>query len=638
MNAAQIIVVLLTFTLAHRAFKATRKSLTTLCVVLVLIPATLVTPNPVTRAGAIATVTRVVLVAALSGIAWRARTRELPAQALRPPRVTWLVGVVLVVALVDGVGFAIDRVDPLQGFLSWLNLADQLCCLWLGWVIVRLHGVRPLMRALSIALFASVLVSFLEKLTGIAWGQFIFAGERSQLAQDAAYPLSARDGGVRVRAGAEFALEFGWTCALLMPVAIMTLATSARQWRRRMVLPVVALTLLAVYWSVSRTAIVATALELPLLALLARDRILYRFTAVLAGLAALGIAAYPSVLSVLSTKVDLGSITVRGQRFGVILGVVASHPWGGVGLGGLDAFDVPTTDASYLQTYAEQGVLGLLLLLLLLVVAFIGILPALRAWRRTERLAAAAIVAAVVTGILGAFTLDLYAVLGAARPFWLLVGAGLALADAQRRAESPARVLPAFTLPSRLHLGLAAGVTAFGLLVGTATATLWPGRAVTEASFFTLTPQDEAAPFDAVATGDQVALTVCGIVTGLPLHAKVVCRDTHRGPGVGLIRLETADRANLEATEGTISSAVLAAGLGVVRVIPTSTVFDAVPTAVRTCPLWLGFLLGSVSLLVPGRVWRRTLRRPGTPVGIPAAAAPPWPAARLPLREPARVA
>ena len=102
--------------------------------IFLLVPSSLVLPNPLSPA---LTVTRLVLLAFVIGLARRTRRGELEADVWRPGLVHVLAAGYLAIALIDGVALAPGTVVVTTACLDWLDTADQMVCLLAGLAVFR---------------------------------------------------------------------------------------------------------------------------------------------------------------------------------------------------------------------------------------------------------------------------------------------------------------------------------------------------------------------------------------------------------------------------------------------------------------------------------------------------------------------
>ncbi len=591
------VVVLAAALAAVAAFAPLRWGFAALVGTVLLVPATLVVPNGFTP---VPTVGRVVLVAGALALAVRTWRGDVPAGTWAPTRVHVALGAFLAVALLVGVGAAAPTASLATSVLTWLDLVEQAAFFVVALAWIRALGdLREVARLVTGVLLVVALVAVVEHLTGRSWGAWLFAGVPAQQGTNAATALGVRAGQVRVRAGAEFALEYAWVAVALLPLAAVAATRLRRRWRWPATVVLVGLPVLSIYWSFTRSAAVGLVLVLLVAALAARDRPL----GVLAGIAVVAVSALllvvPSTLHALSFAVDRGAINVRFERLPAILGLVASRPWTGLGLGGLDAAGFPTTDSSFLLAYADLGVTGAATLVAMLLVALAGAGAAVLGGRGTPRRVGAAAVAGAAALVIGAVTFDAFSVLGAARVFWLLVALGVVAGEQVR-----GRTRRAVFVPRRLVWPLALAV------VGGLAALLAPVHVARSFAFATLSARDEAVAYDPVSVGQTLIHTTCGAasaVTAEHAGATVSCRDRHDAAGVGMLRVAAPSPAALESTVTaivhTVRTTTPVTGL---TLLPEAPPGRGRPTLLATAPLWL-FVLGLLALLWPTRP-----PRPGT--------------------------
>jgi hypothetical protein len=571
-----------------------------------LVPSSLVLPNPLTPA---LTVTRLVLLAFVVGLIRRTRRGEMAADVWRPGLVHVLAGVYLSVALVDGVALAPGTVNFTTAALDWLDALDQMVCLLAGLAVFRqlrrTGESRAVMQALGAALMASVLIGIGEHITGGSWSQLLFSAQKSQKSVDAARDLISRDGERRIRGAAQYAIEYGWVCAMLIPAL---LAGILRWGKRRawLVLPAVGLVVLAIFWSFTRTALPAAALGMVVLGVASRDR---RFVAVAVGALALGavaVVADPHLLTMLSPSADQGSIDVRAQRLPVVWEAVSSRPVTGLGYSGLDYYGVTTTDSSWLLQYAEIGVLGLGALIALLGTVLGRCVRGLAATDRDARLTCAVTVASLTVAIAGGFAYDSLSVLSTARLVWLLAAVGLAAAESVPHRQT----LP--VVPSR-WLRVPAALAAAGVTAALASVALavWPRTTVIHTQFEALPASEESGNYDNVDEGRLLISTACTIVHAQP-HAGlgVDCRDGNAGAGVALLTVTGGNRQRAANFVYNLTPMVRAGGLSDFRFLSVDTPVEAAPALLKAAPVVAPIGVGSFVFMLPLSIPLGVRRRP----------------------------
>lgn len=545
----------------------------------VLVPGPLPVRNPITSE---ATFTRVLLIALAIRLLFGLRNGEVPGRAWRWTTVHTAMAVFLATLLIGGVAFfqpggpTPDVVPPL------VNVLDQFLFFAVVLATVRAIGdLRWVLGVISGVLLVSAGIGVIEHFTHGSWGHFLFRTE--QPGSSASDVLEQRTGHVRVRAGAEYALQYGWVTAMLLPALLSWLALRRDELRRWVPLALAcsALVLLAEYWSYSRTALAAIGGIALVTALAARER---RLLAMCSAGVAIGVVAFLLSGTLQNGFVGLpsGYVDVRTNRLPVIFGAVASHPWHGLGLGGLAILGIQSTDSSYLQLYGDAGLLGLVGGVAVLVCALVSCLAGLRARVRTDRLAAAAAVAGALAMLVGGVAYDALRSLSSARPFWVLIAVGIVAAE-RVRGTLPVVVRHSARTTAAVLIGaVVAGVVAF------ATA---PVHFARDYEFFTIAAAREAQPVDPFTTGETFIHTVCGLAHGVELRhpgAHVDCRDLHLGAGQGELRITSSSAAQVSTIATDLDSA--ASGSTVIpafAMLPDNPGSSGRPTALGWAWLWL---------------------------------------------------
>ena len=560
----------------------------------VLIPAPLVVANPVTH---YASVTRILVIALAVRLLLARRQR----QDERAPRGIWrwtpvhsAITVFLACAFVAGVALATKSAAAGRLDNALLSLAELLVFFAVMLAAVRAIGdLRWILAVVSLTLLASAGIGIVEHVTGDSWGHWLF--RHARVPSTAADPLEERAGSVRVRAGSEYALQYGWVVVMLLPALLGWLAGWRAPVRRWLPVTVLALgvVLVALYWSYSRTALAAVGGVALLTAVAARDVRLLRLGA--AGVV-IGVVGFFTVASLQHGFVGLpsGYVSVRTERLPTILQVTAAAgPLHGLGLGELATYGYPSTDTTYLQLYGETGLLGLVSGLGLLVTAAACCVPGLRSRVAADRLAAAAGLAAGVAMLAGGFAYDALRSLSSAHPFLVLAAVGLA---ASERVVGP---LPGLVPRGRwLVVGAVVGAEALGWLVFALT----PEHYAQQFRFSTVSAVRESHPYDPVITGQTFVHTICGLAAALPAGtpaAHIDCRDLQLGAGVGVLRVQAATPMAVRSVAEAVDTQVATLGLTSFTTSPESSVQRGRPTAAAWAPFWLpaATLLGL--MLVP---------------------------------------
>jgi hypothetical protein len=447
------------------------------------------------------------------------------------------------------------------------------------------------LRILTGTIAVTAVIATVERFTGDAFGHWLFAVGGNPGPTVAAHALETRAGHVRVRASGEFALAYGWVCVMALPA--VTLVALRMRRMVRVGVPMVALVILAIYWTYSRSAAAAVPVIFVLLALAVRDR---RTTVVgaMAALASIALfAADPTVRHHLSLSSDQGSVGIRFQRFPPILEAVAHHAYLGLGFGGLGSIGIGTTDNFYLSAYAETGVVGAAVLVAVCLTALAQTVRGLALTDPVRR----AVVAASVIGFLaflasGAF--DDALLLGQPAELAFLL---LAIAIAAAEPELGFAVLPTWSLP---RLAIFAGV---GGLAGLAALLIAPTTVSQERTFTTVTPLGQVESGGG-GVGNALVGTVCdlaaNVATTLPA-THITCRDDFTAPGVGTLRVESpSSAATLHAYTAMSEAAGRLAYLAQMQTAALGPPIRARATAWQTAPASgaaFGFVIGFVAPL-----------------------------------------
>src|SRR3954469_4072349 len=546
-----------------------RAAFASFVVALLLIPASLPVPNPVTT---YLTVTRLLVVVMALRLVVGVRLGRLPRETLRWTPLHTAFAVFLTATFLAGVVLASPATQWSGTTAEWYDLVDQFVFLVVIVGYVRAIGnLRWVLGVVVVALLASVGVALIEHATGGSWGHWLFA--RQRVLADASHPLEIRAGSVRVRAAAEFALEFGWLTVILLPALLAWLA-GLRRWFVPTLL-LVAVVLLAEYWSYSRTALAACGVIAVVAAVAARDRrmLLFAGTGV-----AIGVAVFVFAHSLQTGYVGLptGYVDVRVNRLPVIFELGGAHPLHGLGLSGLSSSGIPTTDTTYLQLYGDTGLLGVVTVLALLITAAGCALRALRSTVSEVRLAGAAAFSATVAMLLAGVASDSIRPLTVARSFWLMAAIGVVA------SERTVGRLPVFAHRSRRLVLATVLVTE---LAAWALVALSPVHFAQQYQFTTLpVTRETRATEDPFAVGNRLVNTVCGLATSVRQEevrgGRFDCRNPKIAAGVGELRVQGFTRAEVDTGKQRVSEKVADAHLFAFHLYPETAVSAGRPTAV----------------------------------------------------------
>jgi hypothetical protein len=310
-----------------------------------------------------------------------------------------------------------------------------------------------------------------------------------------------------------------------------------------------------------------------------------------------------------------GSNAVRDERAPVVLDVASTDPLTGLGYGALLARGLPTTDSSWLQLYAELGVVGIVALVASLALALAAMLPALtdRTRGSPERLVAAGCAMGVALSLLGAASLDLFTGRQSTHVLWVLVAIGVVAAEEVRGGDpSDGGMLR----DVGRRLGRHPEVPLIGLVVGVLILALGPRLTATTLDLQVIPPGTDAmASAPDTFVGRTLGHTVCDLVeTGAEDAGASASCILPFGAGSGVIRVRVASEDRIKAQRATEAALAAATERVPSTVVVARRVEDkTIPAPVRTAPLW-GAAAGAVLvILVPSR------RRPvaGSPTAAP---------------------
>lgn len=369
--------------------------------------------------------------------------------------------------------------------------------------------------------------------------------------------------------------------------------------------------MLAINFSVTRSAFPAAAIGLLVLAVLARDRRFFAVVGITAIVTAAAVLVWPHLTGSLSESVDQGSVEIRSQRLPYLFQLAQGHKVTGLGFGGLNIAGLRTTDFGWLNIYAAVGTVGLVMLILLYgtLIAYIGRGVFQRV--RDPRITCAAVVTALLLGAVAGFVYDTFTVMTTARILWLVAALGFASAE---------RVCPRTVLEPgywRAKLRRAAVASAAGLAVGAIAYFAWPRTTAVQATFELFPPAVDAGQYEAVDTGKTLLRSVCDAAgpVGDASHGafSVQCRSTERASGEGVLRV--AGPSTAAVSQGLVAVAVKERSLvRTFHIVATTPPQSGVPAPVADAPLGLAMAGGVVAFLLPVFRRRREQARPA-PIG-----------------------
>jgi hypothetical protein len=217
-----------------------------------------------------------------------------------------------------------------------------------------------------------------------------------------------------------------------------------------------------------------------------------------------------------------------------------------------------------------------------------------------ERTLVAGCFAGLIAGLVAAGTIDLFT-LGGSRVFWLLGAVGLVASE---------RIAPPLSLEGRRRL-VAPGLLAAGagLVIGVIAIAVFPRTSAREFVFTTWPAKAEASDQGSgFHIGAVYVNSVCehsAALDGASTDAQIDCRGVRDSSGAGLLRISARnDRALEQAATNEQSIGKVLSGF---ELLSAGPVIDALPTPVRTAPIWLAALFAFVA-------WIPRLRpRPRTP-------------------------
>ena len=346
----------------------------------------------------------------------------------------------LITAYTAGVLLAPRSVSLAGDLHAFLYVLDLVILFVVVLAAVRTIGVRRVVDLIVWGVLVAVIVGFVERATKFSWGQFFFKHlPASYTSPIAPGTLSVRGAAVRSQGAAQFALEYGWVLAMMLP---LTVAATIRwshgreSWRKVMLLLPIAV-FVAVVFSGARSAVIAAAVA-TLLFLIATggDRRLLRWLGVVAAAALLVALFDPSLVTAPFTA---GSATdpasVRLERLPFLFSLVVHRPFIGLGFNGVSNV-FGGVDNGYALMYATIGVVGVTAWVVLLVTSSATTARTLWSPRGTDtRNVGAACLIGVIAVVFAMATYDLVSTLQSQWALVVLAAVGVAAAETVLRPE-----------------------------------------------------------------------------------------------------------------------------------------------------------------------------------------------------------
>ena len=530
--------------------------------------------------------------------------------ALTP--VHWALAALLVTAYTAGVLLAPRSVSLAGDLHAFLYVLDLVILFVVVLAAVRTIGVRRVVDIIAWGVLAAVLVGFIERFTKFSWGEFFFEHvPASYTSSIAPGTLSVRGAAVRSQGAAQFALEYGWVLAMLLP---LTVAATIRwshgreSWRKAALwLPIAVF--VAVVFSGGRSAVIAAVVATVLfLVFTGGDRRILRLLGVIAVAVVLLVLFDPSLVT---SPFSAGSVSdpasLRLERLPFLFSLVVHRPFTGLGFNGVSTV-FGGVDNGYALMYATIGVVGVTAWVALMVTAAATIGRAFRSPRGTEtRNVGVACLIGVVAVAFAMATYDLVSTLQSQWALVVLAAVGVAAAETVPRPE---RV--------RRRWGYRAALPFVGLGVGCLLFVSAPVGSSQSFSIILTAPWLDFTNGGPVSAYDGTALsdTLCGALTSPDVVAP--------GTRVDCLQLDTLEPFAFPAQAlVTVRAATPAAVTAAVRrafgpiashMQMTSEANQSIQTGrpawATTAPFWCAVVGLLLMLLVPPLPFRRRKRHP----------------------------
>lgn len=531
-------------------------------------------------------------------------------------------GLLLAVWFFTGVGLTPAGESLNDNIHQWFLALDMAVLFVVVLAVARTLGTWKVVRAVAAVLTVSVAIAYYERITGHGWGSFFFSHLSARYQAPGAQPLQVRGGSHRATVNAQFALEYGWVLASLLPVLVVAAVRWSRSrlerasWLPRLAPLVPLAATVAVVFSGSRSAEVAGVAGLGVLVLLSganRRLLAWAGLAALLGLAVL--AVHPAFFTAAFTNGASDSVNIRLDRIPLLFSMVAGHPFTGQGF----AFPPFGVDNGFVTVFITVGMLGLLAWIVLYVTAAHASLRGFRARRGSDdRLLAAACLVGVVELAVACATYDL---VSTPESRWTLaVVLALSVATAER-VTRPVRRRRAWAWRAVLPVaGIFAGSVAFVLAPVSASETLHYDTVVAWLNRTMDVPTSNFASQTLGRTGCDLMTAPETVVPGTEIDCLWSPAFYPLGDPTRLIVLVRGPTPASVAEEVTAAQVAIARGT-YVRGGATGPITTGKPALAVTAPL-IGGTAGLVlALIVPPWPWvTRTKRRrhDGEPTAVPA--------------------
>ena len=330
------------------------------------------------------------------------RAGEPTGPAYRPTPLHLALAVMLLVGYLDGSVLAPGSLH--NNLVVWLTTLDTAVFFVLALAVLRTIGIWRVLRPLAAVVTVAAGIGVVERLTGHGWAAYLAEHVPAAYQSSFIFPLATRGASFRAQGASEFALEFGWVLAVLVPivaVAVSSWIDRNRSWggRRQLLLAIPAAAVLALLFSASRSAEIGVAVGAVLVVVAAGAPRRLTLGVVAAGVVVLLVAALaPSLITrPFTAAAHTNSIQSRLDRLPILFSLTAHRPFVGSGYTGYSTVLIGADD-SYALTYVQLGVVGLLSWGAVLVTSFA---VALRTLRAPVRSSTRVLGAACAVGILG---------------------------------------------------------------------------------------------------------------------------------------------------------------------------------------------------------------------------------------------
>lgn len=590
------------------AILPSRTGLTITLITLLVIPSPIVIPNPVSS---LASASYMVTLALLIRLIFEVRAGQLRRSIFAVTPLHTLLLAYLLSEFLFGIVNNKSNVAFSTQFDGFITRVQFVVVFITVLAAVRAHGSRALVKPLVVSLAFTTTIALYEYYSKQSFWHHLAPYLADQQKFNFARVLEPRANGVRVRGSSEFAVEFAWYTAALIPVGMAYLFDRKRG--TYLISISGAAVAGAIYWSGTRSVLIGLVVALVGFWAISRSpKAGSLATLALIGGIAIGFAS-PTVQHHFSSEINSGSIQIRGQRNSHAAEVIADTPFTGLGIKSETTVGLKATDADVVAYYVQVGALGTLVFLLMILGAILAAIRVARVPDPRDRTLGAAFAAGALVIAASSSSLDAFALGQTSSLFFVFVAGALVISEEH---------LGPIQLPRQGKLWRYL-LPLIGGLVGSIVYVVAPTHATVQQTVFTVgvTNEGEDSPLQ---LGEQLLGSICTAAHAVPLppHSSVECTELAGVDAVGRIVVRSDSLSSAKAVAAEIARDTQALGYLQTKILTTKETAGDKDTYARVAPL-VGLVLGAlaaISIPTGGPLQRR------------------WAASRLERRRSRRVA